>query len=186
MRQSEAAKMDASIARKNLNHLIVRRRDHVDDNNNINTWDDEHLMDEATKKWLTYEYRSFQQRNKSATNEIVKTQHSILEDQLLKKASQSLENLSRAIAEVGWKSRENINQNIKDRDSLEPIHKILKSDDHLKHKAIAVGLGQKFALVGFSGNSRGIGYIFIYGYQFVPGIGFIFDYLYGKFEITSG
>lgn len=97
--------MDASIARKNLNHLIVRRRDHVDDNNNntnnINTWDDEHLMDEATKKLLTYEYRSFQHRNKYVTNKIVKSQNAILEDQLLKNASQSLENLCRAIAEYG-------------------------------------------------------------------------------------
>lgn len=110
---------------------------------------------------------------------MVKTQNAILEDPLIKNASQSLENLSRAIAEIGWKTRENINQNIKNRDALEPIHRILKSDDHLKHKAIAVGLGQKFALTGFSGNSRGIGYILIYGYQFVPEIGFIFDYLYG-------
>lgn len=58
--------MNASIARKNLNHLIVQRHDHVDDNNNntnnISTWDNEYLMDEATKKWLHYEYRSFQHR----------------------------------------------------------------------------------------------------------------------------
>lgn len=66
-----------------------------------------------------------------------------------------------------------------DRDALEPKYKILKSDDHLKHRTIGVGLGQKFALIGFSGNSRGIGYILIYGYQFVSEIGFIFDYLYG-------
>lgn len=131
-------------------------------------------QDEIMKKMLEKKYLDFENNNENAINKM-KGKENLIEDNnpMLDYVPQTLHGLSKAIAEETYEWCRN----------LKPDFKAQKMYFHFgggfRIKRIAVGLSERFALVGCCGRNGKTGFIFVYGYRAQAPFGYAFEYFDG-------